>query len=106
MNQEQTARTTATTLVCKCFAMATASDGNTMPLTLREHLIDAVAELARRASSAEKALREIADAGREDGEGIEEATGGRNFDDAYWEGCNHGAFVAGEIARAVLEEKR
>lgn len=53
MNQEQTARATATTLVCKCFAMATASDGNTIPLTLREHLIDAVAELARRASSAE-----------------------------------------------------
>lgn len=35
-------RATATTLVCKCFAMATASDGNTMPLLLREHLIDAI----------------------------------------------------------------
>ena len=49
-----------------------------------------------------KALEEISERGKEDGDSIEEASGGGNYDDTYWEGCAHGAFVAGETARAAM----
>lgn len=52
-----------------------------------------------------KALEKISGEGREDGEGVELATSGSNYDDTYWEGCKHGAFVAGEIARTALAER-